>query len=174
MGGGVGNTGHGTIYIREFIHIDILYFIYYIYLYRRYILLYSTRSLQKLFLTAYKSPEFVINPRDLPNKNDWERAELAWAGERAEKVERFSIQKKGPGQQKWDDYQPQKQVMKWWKNDGKWDFFLHMRLFVFVDFCWNRWVWYSESCQNNLKRRSLPGPSTPKTRSDSGIWEPID
>ena len=29
-------------------------------------MLYSTRCWQKLFLTAYKSPEFVINPRDLP------------------------------------------------------------------------------------------------------------
>ena len=102
------------IYLYGYIILYVFYF-----LYRRYIMLYSTRFWQKLFLTAYKSPEFVINPRDLPNKNDWGPSWASLSRERAEKVERFSIQKKGTWARKKGmslSINLKKQVIKWWKK----------------------------------------------------------
>ena len=67
-------------------------------------MLYSTRCWQKLFLTAYKSPEFVINPRDLPPaKTTGTQLSQLEPGKGGKGGAFFNSKKRDLGEKKWDE-----------------------------------------------------------------------
>ena len=67
-------------------------------------MLYSTRCWQKLFLTAHKSPEFVINPRDLPPaKTTGTQLSQLEPGKGGKGGALFNSKKRDLGEKKWDE-----------------------------------------------------------------------
>ena len=120
-------------------------------------MLYSTRCWQILFLTAYKSPEFVINPRDLPPAKTTGTQLSQLEPGKGGKGGAFFNSKKGTWAKK--NGMSRSTSKKTGssndgKNDGKGEIlcFCHMAfvwfLLMFVEI---GWIWYSEKlCQKIL------------------------